>query len=132
MPGKTDWESAETWQRVVASIIATGVKVSLCSSSLLSRSAECFLVAYRTNRSQLDLKAMATIYGCTYDTLENRFRKIKKLAVTLKEEANSGERDEIVPEARTKSAPSTPRKPKTPKKDPLSCGFPVYWASNFR
>ncbi|TKA67838.1 hypothetical protein B0A55_09130 [Friedmanniomyces simplex] len=94
MQGKTDWESAETWQRVVASIIATGVK--------------------------LDLKAMATAYGCTYDTLENRFRKIKKLAATLKEEVDNGERGDIAVPARIKSAPSTPRKPKTPRKDPLS------------
>ncbi|KAK1091062.1 hypothetical protein LTR48_007063 [Friedmanniomyces endolithicus] len=94
MQGKTDWDSAETWQRVVASMIATGAKP--------------------------DLKAMAIAYGCTYDTLENRFRAIKKLAITLKQEIDSGERGEVVAPARTKSAPNTPRKPKTPKKDPLS------------
>ncbi|KAK0251483.1 hypothetical protein B0A54_15514 [Friedmanniomyces endolithicus] len=94
MQGKTDWDSAETWQRVVASMIATGAKP--------------------------DLKAMAIAYGCTYDTLENRFRNIKKLAITLKQEIDSGERGEVVAPARAKSAPNTPRKPKTPKKDPLS------------
>ncbi|TKA73010.1 hypothetical protein B0A55_05215 [Friedmanniomyces simplex] len=80
MQGKTDWESAETWQRVVASIIATGVK--------------------------LDLKAMATAYGCTYDTLENRFRKIKKLAATLKEEVDSGERGDVALWPISKASPS--------------------------
>jgi len=27
MPDKTNWESAETWQRVIASILATGITV---------------------------------------------------------------------------------------------------------
>ncbi|KAK5733931.1 hypothetical protein LTR17_009338 [Elasticomyces elasticus] len=94
MPGTTNWESAETWQRVVASMLATGIKV--------------------------DLKATATAYGCTYDTLENRFRKLKKLAATLKEEVDNGERGDVAVPARVKSAPATPRKPKTPKKDPMS------------
>ncbi|KAK4961006.1 hypothetical protein LTR10_001495 [Elasticomyces elasticus] len=94
MPGTTNWESAETWQRVVASMLATGIKV--------------------------DLKATATAYGCTYDTLENRFRKLKKLAATLKEEVDNGERGDVAVPARVKSAPVTPRKPKTLKKDPLS------------
>ncbi|KAK5121934.1 hypothetical protein LTR85_004506 [Meristemomyces frigidus] len=90
--GTTNWDSTETWQRVVAAIIATGVK--------------------------LDLKAIATYYGTTYDTLENRFRKIKKDAAVLKDEIESGKRGEAPP--RGKSAPTTPRKPKTPKKEALN------------
>jgi len=68
---------------------------------------------------------MAIAYGCTYDTLENRFRAIKKLAITLKQEIDSGERGEVVAPAPTKSAPNTPRKPKTPKKDPLSGAYSI-------
>ncbi|KAK3710626.1 hypothetical protein LTR37_010254 [Vermiconidia calcicola] len=89
----TNWESAETWQRVVASILATGVKI--------------------------DLRAVATYYGTTYDTLENRFRKLKKDAADLKAEVDGGDRGEVAVPSRTKSAPTTPRKPKTPKKGPL-------------
>ncbi|KAK4548441.1 hypothetical protein LTR36_009351 [Oleoguttula mirabilis] len=96
--GATNWESTETWQRVVAAIIASGVK--------------------------LDLKAIATYVnpldstGPLNDTLENRFRKIKKDAVVLKAEVETGKRGEVAP--RGKSAPTTPRKPKTPKKGALS------------
>ena len=68
----------------------------------------------------MDLKQTATYFGTTYDTLENRFRKIKKEAATLKEEIDKGDRSELSTPSRSKSAPSTPRKPKTPKKDPLS------------
>ncbi|KAF2766756.1 hypothetical protein EJ03DRAFT_353651 [Teratosphaeria nubilosa] len=89
---KTNWESKETWERLVASIIATGVKI--------------------------DLRATATYFGTTYDTLENRFRKIKKESAVLKQEVESGARGLV--EAPRKANPSTPRKPKTPKKDALS------------
>ena len=61
---------------------------------------------------QLDLKTIATYYGTTYDTLENRFRKIKKDADILKAEVDGGDR-----------VPTTPRKSKTPKKDTLSCKY---------
>ena len=65
------------------------------------------------------MKEIARYFGTTYDTLENRFRKIKKLAAELKKEVDDGDRKEVVP-AR-KSNPSTPRKPKTPKKEALNC-----------
>jgi len=61
---------------------------------------------------------MAKYYGTTYDTLENRFRKIKALSKVLKAEVDSGERGEVVKPSR--SALSTPRKPKTSKKDALN------------
>lgn len=61
-------------------------------------------------------------FGTTYDTLENRFRKIKKESATLKDEVERGERGEIAP-SRTKSNPSTPRKA-SPKKAALSGARP--------
>ena len=73
-----------------------------------------------------DLRTTATYFGTTYDTLENRFRKLKKEADTLKSEVDSGQRGEIATPSRTKSAPATPRKPKSPKKEPLECKFPLY------
>ncbi|WPG98683.1 Hypothetical protein R9X50_00147700 [Acrodontium crateriforme] len=88
---KVNWESAEVWQRVVASLIATGVKI--------------------------DLRQMAVYFGTTYDTLENRFRKVKKLATVLKDEVDGGERPDL-PKGRSNS--STPRKQRTPKKNSLS------------
>lgn len=69
--------------------------------------------------SKVDLRATATFFGTTYDTLENRFRKLKKDSATLQAEVGGGERAEVTP-TRTKSTPSTPRKPKTPKKEPLA------------
>ncbi|GIZ47911.1 hypothetical protein CKM354_001098800 [Cercospora kikuchii] len=89
-----NWDSQETWQRVVAAIIATGVKI--------------------------DYKQVALHFGTTYDTIENRFRKIKKEAAVLKAEVESGERGEITP-AR-KSAASSPKKTprNTPRKDALA------------
>ncbi|EME81738.1 uncharacterized protein MYCFIDRAFT_87101 [Pseudocercospora fijiensis CIRAD86] len=86
--GKVNWDSQETWQRVVAAIIATGVKV--------------------------DLKQTALYFGTTYDTLENRFRKIKKESEVLKNEVSNGERSQISTPSR-----STPKKP-SPKKDALA------------
>lgn len=90
---KVNWNDVETWQRVVAALLATGIKP--------------------------DLKQTATFFGTTYDTLENRFRKIKKDAQVLKDEVNSGQRGEVTAPSRARSAPNTPRKPKTPKKDAL-------------
>lgn len=90
---KVNWNDVETWQRVVAALLATGIKP--------------------------DLKQTATFFGTTYDTLENRFRKIKKDAQVLKDEVNSGQRGEVTAPSRARSAPSTPRKAKTPKKDAL-------------
>ncbi|KXL42471.1 hypothetical protein M433DRAFT_21479 [Acidomyces richmondensis BFW] len=88
----TDWSNAETWQRLVAAICATGVKINIAET--------------------------AKYYGTTYDTLENRLRKVKKEAAILKDEVDSGRRGEVVVR---KSNPATPRKPKTPNKDILNC-----------
>ncbi|QIW98483.1 hypothetical protein AMS68_004001 [Peltaster fructicola] len=82
-----NWDSTETWQRLVASIIASGVK--------------------------LDLRVVALHFGTTYDTLENRFRKIKKDAAVQKQEIESGVRGEVA--SVRKSNASTPRKPRSPK-----------------
>ncbi|KAK4569718.1 hypothetical protein LTR86_002686 [Recurvomyces mirabilis] len=92
MGGMTNWSDVETWQRVVASIVATGI----------------------------DLGAAAKYYGTTYNTFENKFRQIKKQANELRAAVDNGETGDAPTAARTKSLPSTPRKPKTPKKDPLS------------
>ncbi|KAK5166114.1 uncharacterized protein LTR77_008375 [Saxophila tyrrhenica] len=79
--GTVDWDSVPAWQRLVASIYATGVKI--------------------------DLRAAAAYYGTTYDTLENRLRKIKKDAEALKSEADP---NAVVTPSRSKSTASTPKK----------------------
>lgn len=61
---------------------------------------------------QIDLKATAKYYGTTYDTLENRFRQLKKDAKVLQQEVDSGKRGDVTPV-------TTPRK-KTPRKGTLS------------
>lgn len=71
---------------------------------------------------KLDYRKIASMYGngATYDSIEGRFRIIKKEAAALKAEVDNGDR----PEAPTRGAVSaniTPRKPKsathTPKKE---------------
>lgn len=71
--------------------------------------------------------------GATYDSIETRFRNVKKEAKKLQEEINSGLRPAVAPPTPRKrkadaglSAPSTPRKvakvgrkPATPKKTPI-------------
>ena len=117
----TNWESVETWQRLVSSILATGYKVSKCLPSNLKTVTDGY-------DSKPDLKTTAIYFGTTYDTLENRFRKLKKEAETLKAEVERGERGELTVPSRPKSAPTTPRKPKTPKKEPLESMFvPLEW-----
>ncbi|KAF7189215.1 hypothetical protein HII31_09368 [Pseudocercospora fuligena] len=103
--GKVNWDSQETWQRVIAAIIATVVKVDASVSSIVYK----ILTQY-----QVDLKQTALYFGTTYDTLENRFRKIKKESEILKKEVSSGERAEISTPSR-----STPKK-SSPKKDALA------------
>nr|POE56524.1 hypothetical protein CFP56_33496 [Quercus suber] len=83
----TNWDSKETWERLVSAIIASG----------------------------LDLREIAKFYGTTYDTLENRLRKVKKDAAVLKEEVSTGERAEIQTCRTTPTTPKKPRTPKTPK-----------------
>lgn len=73
------------------------------------------------SRVKLDLKTVAGYYGTTYNTLENRFRKIKKDAESLKAEHTDEDGNEAVPNPSPSKA--TPRKPKTPKKDQLDSKY---------
>ncbi|KAF6231282.1 hypothetical protein HO173_010425 [Letharia columbiana] len=63
---------------------------------------------------KLDYRKIASMYGngATYDSIEGRFRIIKKEAVALKAEVDSGERPEA-PARGTVSATVTPKKPKS-------------------
>lgn len=56
-----NWDSQETWQRVVAAIIATGVKVC-CDQVLLD-----YLLSPLTAQ-QIDYKQVALHFGTTYGT----------------------------------------------------------------
>ncbi|OQO03507.1 hypothetical protein B0A48_10171 [Cryoendolithus antarcticus] len=79
--GKIDWDSVDAWKRLIAAIYASGIK--------------------------LDLRQIATLFGTTYDTLENRLRTIKKDAAVLKEDVSSGKRGEVTPARGTpKKAPA--------------------------
>ncbi|KAF2718357.1 hypothetical protein K431DRAFT_211717, partial [Polychaeton citri CBS 116435] len=69
--GSINWDSVETWERLVSSIYASGVK--------------------------LDLRDVAKYYGTTYNTLENKLRKNKKDAKVMREEVDSGQRGDVAP-----------------------------------
>ena len=65
------------------------------------------------------------MYGTTYDTIQNRYRKIRAEAEQLKKEVESGERPEVAtPKKGGKSATATPRKG-AGKKDALSSMLPL-------
>ena len=96
------WNDVETWKRLVASIVATVVKVSLSS---------CTFYSQLTGIVQIDLSETAKHFGTTYSTLENRFRPIKKDAAAMQGD-KTGNDGETTP--RTKAGPATPRS-KTPK-----------------
>lgn len=73
MPATTDcqnWDKCETWERVVAAILATGVKVCSTTSGILVP----VLHAVDVDTTQVDLASAAKYYGTTYNTLENRKR----------------------------------------------------------
>ncbi|KAL2041775.1 hypothetical protein N7G274_005559 [Stereocaulon virgatum] len=78
---------------------------------------------------KLDYRKIATMYGkgATYDSIEGRFRIIKKEAAVLKSEIDTGARPEAPARGKDpNSTTSTPKKPKnttsTPKKDKTVSG----------
>ncbi|TKA77588.1 hypothetical protein B0A49_01741 [Cryomyces minteri] len=85
-----DWKKAESFTRLLAAMVAA------------------------TPEMKLDYRKIASYYGegATYDSVEGRFRVIKKEAQQLKAEIEGGVRAEAPPRGTTKS----PRKPRTPKK----------------
>ncbi|KAK8199711.1 hypothetical protein HDK77DRAFT_207931 [Phyllosticta capitalensis] len=82
-----DWKSPESYKRLLAAMCAA-------------------------QDNNIDFKKVAYYFGqgATYDSIEGRFRIAKKLAQTLEKEAVDEGRE--MPTTRTKSATSTPRKPK--------------------
>lgn len=103
----------ETWKSLVASIVATGVKVS---------SSSCTCYSQLTGIVQIDLNETAKHFDTTYSTLENRFHPIKKDAAAM-QGGKAGNGGETTP--RNKASPATPRS-KTPKKDALHSMFAAY------
>jgi hypothetical protein len=67
---------------------------------------------------QPDLRGAAGYFGTTYDTLENRFRKLKKDAEAMQAEKGEG----VAP---------TPKK-NTKKKDPLESTSILHWLSRMQ
>ncbi|KAL1616407.1 hypothetical protein SLS56_011425 [Neofusicoccum ribis] len=82
-----DWKTQEAYQRLIAAMVAA-------------------------SDNNMDYKKIAYFYGqgATYDSIEGRFRIAKRMANDLKKEAEDEGR--VMQPARTKSANSTPRKPK--------------------
>lgn len=132
-----NWDSQETWQRVVAAVcsiyaIFPYARHTLTSGPLLHRSSP---PVSRSISSRLPSTSALRTFSrepCTepasarhmlntsnsYDTLENRFRKIKKESAVLKAEVENGERTPISTPSRT---PKQNKMKSTPQKDPLGC-----------
>ena len=108
-PGKLSWDTVEVWQKLVAAIIASGVKVN-SSPSLKTKSLQLENRGTRLTSSQIDVSNVATHFGTTYDTIENRLRPIKKQAKVLQEQVSNGMQDKVT------STRKSPSKPRTPKK----------------
>lgn len=62
------------------------------------------------NALQIDVSNVATHFGTTYDTIENRLRPVKKQAKLLKDAVSNGTQDKVT------STRKSPTKPRTPKK----------------
>jgi hypothetical protein len=101
-PGKLSWDSVEVWQKLVAAIIASGVKVRIPTLP-------DHLPNKANNSIKIDVSSVATHFGTTYDTIENRLRPVKKQAKELKEAVSNGTQDRVV------STRKSPTKPKTPR-----------------
>ncbi|KAK7715975.1 hypothetical protein SLS57_006726 [Botryosphaeria dothidea] len=82
-----DWKSQESYQRLLAALVAA-------------------------SDNNVDYKKVAFYFGqgATYDSIEGRFRIAKRMANTLKTEAE--EEGRAMPTPRSKSTTTTPRKPK--------------------
>jgi hypothetical protein len=107
-PGKLSWDSVEVWQRLVAAIIASGVKVSIfCIFPSSTRASKA------DNNPKVDVSSVATHFGTTYDTIENRLRPVKKQAKELKEAVSNGTQDKVVSTRKSPTKPKTPRKAAT-------------------
>lgn len=114
-----DWKSQQSYQRLLAALVAA----SDGNVSFICR--ECDRKAVPTMIWQVDYKKVAYFFGqgATYDSIEGRFRIAKKMATTLKAEAE--EEGRALPATRSKGAITTPRKPraKPDQQRELSCSL---------
>ena len=118
-PGKVSWDSVEVWQKLVAAIIASGVKVRISQPfPLISTHA-----SKANNSTKIDVSSVASHFGTTYDTIENRLRPVKKQAKEMKEAVSNGTQDKVV------STRKSPIKPKTPRKAATSFDGKIFLPS---
>ena len=79
---------------------------------------------------QIDYRKVAKAFGTTYDTIENRFRKIKEEALALEKESADGEHSKVTP-PRSRPTSSTPKEEKTMKIRGLDCkSSPMLYATD--
>ena len=60
--------------------------------------------------SQIDVSNVATHFGTTYDTIENRLRPVKKQAKLLQEQVSNGTQDKVTSTRKSLTKPRTPKK----------------------
>ena len=93
--------------------------ISLALKSSQPLSSEYHTTFTNTILSQLDYRKIATMYGqgATYDSIEGRFRIIRKEAAAMKAEIESGARPSAPPRnsnaGGSNAGPTTPKKAKT-------------------
>lgn len=63
--------------------------------------------------SQVDVRSVATHFGATYDTIENRLRPVKRQATELQKAVDSGSQGQVASTRKSPSKPKTPRKSAT-------------------
>ena len=107
--GKLSWDTVEVWQKLVAAIIASGVKVS--SPLTFYQLSQPSRRRKQLTASQIDVSNVATHFGTTYDTIENRLRPVKKQAKILQEQVSNGTQDKVTSTRKSPSKPRTPKKP---------------------
>lgn len=93
--------------------------ISFALKAFQPSSIENHITFTNTTLSQLDYRKIATMYGqgATYDSIEGRFRIIRREAAAMKAEIESGARPAAPPRnanaGGSSSGPVTPKKPKT-------------------
>ncbi|KKK18576.1 hypothetical protein ARAM_005725 [Aspergillus rambellii] len=106
-----NWKASENIDRLIAVLIAAHPNFKVPSTSTMGAAA----ITGQSDIFQLEYQAMATLFGqgATYDAIEGRFRKYRKMADELKAEAASRGITEL-PRGRNSSS-ATPRTPRGPR-----------------
>ena len=104
-----NWKEPDAFSRLLAAMVAAQDMKVVPTPSFTPPS-----LPLTAGLSQLDYRKIATYYGnnATYDSIEGRFRIIKREAAVLKAEIDSGSRPEAPPRGNNTPV-GTPKKPRS-------------------